>query len=149
MYPIPQCLDVWVLVSSCTVLWHGHWKENDNNAITYWQHMTKITKLLGHLDSHSNKWYTLFALFVQNWYFSWFIGLKLDAYGGLKNKDVAYRQALLVLSGIYACDMQGEFGGWNLSRYQGGGGRAGKGRHLCPWWQMPSWRLHSGSLLYI
>lgn len=62
------------------------------------------------------------TLFTENPRFPWFIGPKLEAHRRLKNKDIVYRQALLVLSSIYCVEVfLGAFNGWDLSWYWGGG----------------------------
>lgn len=71
------------------------------------------------LDSH-NRWCALSKLLVENPRSSWFIGPKLDVLRGLINKDMVYRQTLLVLSNTFCLAIfWGEFSAWNLSWWGG------------------------------
>lgn len=52
---------------------------------------------------------------------------KPHTHGWLKNEDMLYRRALLVLPGIYCiAEFEGEFSGWDWNRYWGRWGGLGK-----------------------
>lgn len=82
IYPIPWCLDVWVLISGCQFCGMGTvGKVSDRCRMSLLIGKISQRPLPGHWEKHlalhSNKWCVPFILLIQNPRFPWFLAQSL------------------------------------------------------------------------